>query len=107
MVVRTIDAATLAAAQAGLPTLPDFDPKTQLICERAVFAELRSNLENALHKLSLREEEVARLRQRNAQLEADYAEERRFHDITLKEKIALQMKIAATTPKQRGRGPKG
>ncbi|MBS0641998.1 MAG: hypothetical protein JSS43_19205, partial [Proteobacteria bacterium] len=106
-IVRTIDAATLTAIQAGLPaTIPDFDPKTQVIIDRDFFQEMQEKLRNALLKLALREADVAQLHQRNHQLHAELTELRGHYAAVQKDKIVLQTQIAAAAPRRRGRSPR-
>jgi hypothetical protein len=56
-VVRIVDAAAVdpASARVSLASASDFDPATQMICDRAAFADMRDRLHNALLKLELRE----------------------------------------------------
>ena len=111
-IVRTIDAATLTAIQAGPPTtspdpaIPDFDPKTQVIIDRDFFQEMQEKLRNALLKLALREADVAQLHQRNHQLHAELTELRGHYAAVQKDKIVLQTQIAAAAPRRRGRSPR-
>jgi hypothetical protein len=55
-----------AATRAAGLAAPDFDPATQLICDRVTFADMRDRLHNALLKLELREQDAQRPEQRNA-----------------------------------------
>jgi hypothetical protein len=67
-VVRIVDAAAAdpVPTRATPASVPDFDPATQPICDRATFADMRDRLHNALLELELREQDVQRLEQRNA-----------------------------------------
>ena len=59
----------------------------------AEITELREHLRNALLKLELREQDVARLDARNAYLEAELKRVEHQHSITRKEKIMLQVQL--------------
>jgi hypothetical protein len=65
-VLRLVDA---ASARPVLTSIPGFDPAPQLICDRKTFKDMRDNLHNALVKLEVRDQDVARLETRNAYLE--------------------------------------
>ena len=71
--VRIVDAAAVSSAPAGATQSlrPDFDPAKDGVFERQMVARIRDQLHNALSKLELREEEVTRLRDRNAYLESE------------------------------------
>jgi hypothetical protein len=56
--------------------------------------ELREALRRTLVRLELREEDVARLRQRNERLEAELATESRHHSVALKEIVVLKQRLA-------------
>jgi hypothetical protein len=67
-------------------------------------AELRERLGNALLKLKLREQDVARLEARNAYLELELQRVERDHTNALKDNIVLKKQIAEANPrKRRGR----
>ena len=61
---------------------------------------MRDNLHNALVKLDVREQDVARLETRNAYLESESKLQERHITNTLKEVIALRQQLA----KRRSRG---
>ena len=50
-----------ASANLALTAIPDFDPARDRIYEREMFEKMRDDLHNALLRLELREEEVARV----------------------------------------------
>ena len=110
-VERVVDAAVFEAIQsraaAAAPARPDFDPETQFICERAVFRQLRDDLERAATKLKLREEDVARIEKRNAYLEAELKRVEQHNGAILKELIALRQEREQEqkAPKRRARDP--
>jgi hypothetical protein len=104
-VVRIVDA---AAADSALPhatavSIPEFDPATQLICDRATFGDMRDRLHNALLKLELREQDVQRLEQRNADLEGELKLQVQHHTNSLKDLITLRQQLPETPPKRRPR----
>jgi hypothetical protein len=104
-VVRIVDA---AAADSALPhvtaaSIPEFDPTTQLICDRVVFEDMRDRLHNALLKLELREQDEQRLEQRNAYLEGELKLEAQHHTNRLKDLIVLRQQLAETQLKPRSR----
>jgi len=73
--------------------IPDFDPAKDGVFERAMIARMRGQLRSALSKLELREEDVARLRERNAYLEAELKNQERHHTNALKDNIALKQRL--------------
>jgi hypothetical protein len=85
------------------PRPPDFDPATQLICERVTFADMRDRLHNALLKLEHREQDVQRLEQRNAYLEGELTLQAQHHTNSLKDLITLRQQLAETPAKRRPR----
>jgi hypothetical protein len=87
--VRIVD----ATATAGAVPIPDFDPAKDGVFERAMIARMREQLRSALSKLELREEDVARLRERNAYLEAELRNQERHHTNALKDNIALKQRL--------------
>jgi hypothetical protein len=95
-VVRVVDAVSLrpASANLALAAVPDFDPARDGIYEREMFEKMRDDLHNALLKLELREEDVARLVQRNAYLEGELKLQERQHTNALKEVITLKQRLA-------------
>ena len=96
-VFRLADA---ASASPALASIPGFDPARQLICDRKTCKDMRDNLHNALVKLDVREQDVARLETRNAYLEIELKLQERHITNTLKEVIALRQQLA----KRRSRG---
>jgi hypothetical protein len=104
-VVRIVDAvrAGPAVARPTPAAIDRFDPATQLICDRATFADLRDRLHNALLKLELREQDVQRLEPRNAYLEGELRLQAQHHTNSLKDLITLRQQLAATPAKRRPR----
>src|SRR5271163_1070665 len=86
-IVRLVDAShvTPAAGSPVLTSIPGFDPATQLICDRETFKDMRDNLHNALVKLEVRDQDVARLETRNAYLEGELKRQERHNTNALKE----------------------
>jgi hypothetical protein len=101
-VVRIVDAAAgdPAPARVSLASVPDFDPATQMICDRAAFAGMRDRLHNALLKLELREQDVQRLEQRNAYLEGELKFQAQHYTNSLKDLITLRQQLAETSAKR-------
>jgi hypothetical protein len=95
-VVKVVDAvpANPASASGALPSIPDFDPTTQMICDRELFEGFRDGLHNALLKIERREQDVERLTKRNAYLEAELKREEQHHTIALKEIVTLKQQLA-------------
>lgn len=94
-VVRVIDAAgTTALTNPPGATVPGFDPETQGIYDRAMVEDLRDRLGNALSKLQLQEEEMARLSQRNAYLKRELKLQEQQITIGLKEIVTLKQQLA-------------
>ena len=102
-VVRLVDAApgNAATGSPALPSIPDFDPATQLVCDREMFEGMRDQLHNALMKLEVRQREVARLETRNAYLEGELKLQERHYTNTLKEVITLKQQLAKKKPAKR------
>jgi hypothetical protein len=94
--VRVVDTAHASPPLASpkLAAIPDFDPATQLVCDREMFEDMRERLRNALLKMELREQDVARLETRNAYLEGELKLQERHHTNTLKEVITLRQQLA-------------
>ena len=90
-VVRLVDA---ASASPLLTSILGFNPATQLICDRKTFKDMRNNLHNALVKLEVRDQDVARLEARNAHLEGELKLQERHNTNTLKEVITLKQQLA-------------
>ena len=102
-VVRVVDAVAVppAAANLALPAIPDFDPARDGIYEREMFEKMREDLHNALLKLELREEDIARLEQRNAYLEGELRLQGQHQTNTLKEVITLKQQLAQKPRRRR------
>ena len=100
-VVKIVDAAagSPATANLALAEIPDFDPARDGIYERAEIERMRERLHNALLKLELRDEVVARLEARNAYLEGELRLEHQHHTNALKDKIVLKQQLAEMTQK--------
>jgi hypothetical protein len=96
-IVRLVDA---ASASPALASIPGFDPARQLNCDRKTNKGMHNNLHNALVKLDVREQDVARLETRNAYLESELKLQDRHITNTLKEVITLRQQLA----KRRSRG---
>ena len=86
-VVRIVD------ATASPVPIPDFDPAKDGVFEREMIARMREQLRSALLKLELREEDVARLREGNAALEAELKTQERHHTNALKDKVVLKQRL--------------
>jgi hypothetical protein len=89
-VVRIVDAATL-----GLVGIPD-----------AEFEALCKRLRDALLKLELREQDVARLEQRNAYLEGELKLQGQHHINALKEIVTLKQQLVQQAEKRRHPPPR-
>ena len=102
-VVRVVDAASVRPASASPPmtAIPDFDPAMDGIYERKMIAKMRDDLRNALLKLELRQEDVARLKQRNTYLECELKLQERHHTNAVKEVITLKQQLAKKKPAMR------
>lgn len=92
-VVRAIPA-TPASASVAPPLIPDFDPATQMICDRALFEGISERLHNALLKIERQEQDVERLTTRNAYLEGELKREEQHHTNALKEIVTLKQQLA-------------
>jgi hypothetical protein len=66
-----------------------------------MFDKMHDDLHNALLELGLREEEVARLEQRNAYLEGELKLQEQHHTNALKDTIVLKQQLAQTRAKRR------
>jgi len=86
-VVRLVDARVAAG-------IPDFDPAKDGIFERQMVESMRDRLHDALSKLKLREEDVSRLGDRNAYLEAELKAQERGLTNALKDNILLKQQLA-------------
>ena len=89
--VRVVDTLLVSPA---LASIPDFDPATQLVCDREMFEDMREKLRKALLKQELREQEVTRPTTRNAYLEGELKLQEQHHSNTLKEVITLRQQLA-------------
>jgi hypothetical protein len=84
-IVRIVD----ATAPAGAPPIPDFDPAKDGVYERDMVAGMREQLRIALSERDYLKDEVARVRERNAYLEAELKDQERHHTNALKDNVAL------------------
>ena len=84
-----------------MTAIPDFDPAMDGIYERKMIAKMRDDLRNALLKLELRQEDVARLKQRNTYLECELKLQERHHTNAWKEVITLKQQPAKKKPAKR------
>ncbi len=102
-VVRIVDAGAANSTPAGaaVSSMPDYDPAKDGIFERQMVAATREKLHNALSKLDLREEEVDRLRERNAHLESELKLQERHLTNALKDNIVLKQKLALKPTRRR------
>ena len=66
-----------------------------------MFDKMRDDSRNASLKLELREEEVARLEQRNAYLEGELKLQERHHTNALQDNIVLKQQLVQTRAKRR------
>ncbi|WP_143147566.1 hypothetical protein [Rhizobium tibeticum] len=73
--------------------VPEFDPETHFVAERAFFEELRQNYHNAIVKIEILEEDRLRLDKRNAYLESELKRLERIHTNALKEIISLKRSL--------------
>jgi len=80
-------------APAGAAQIPDFDPAEDGVYERETIASMRDQLRSGLSRLELREEELARLRERDAHLEAELKTTDWHLTNALKDKVALQERL--------------
>ncbi len=94
-VVRLIDAnyPTMTAAGSAPGAVPDFDPETHFVCERAVFTRMRGDIHDLFVKNELLQEDRQRLDKRNSYLEAELKRLESTHTATLKEVIVLKMQL--------------
>jgi hypothetical protein len=88
-VVRIVD-----ATKPALASIPD-----------AEFEAIRERLHNALLKFELREQDVARLGQRNAYLEGELKLQGQHHTNALKEIVTLKQQLVQQAEKRRRRPP--
>ena len=89
-VVRIVD-----ATKPALAGIPD-----------AGFEAMRERLHNALLKLKLREQDVARLEQRNAYLEGELKLQGQHHTNALKEIVTLKQQLVQQAKKRSQRPPR-
>ena len=97
-VVRLVDA---ASASPALASIPDFDPATQLVCDRRAFEGTRERLHNGLLEMERRRDDVARLETRNAYLEGELKLQERHLTNSLKEVVTLKQQLAEKKPAKR------
>jgi hypothetical protein len=74
--------------------VPEFDPAKDGIFEREMIESMSDKLRNALLQLELREQDVARLQKRNADLQAELKLQEQHHTIALKDNIVLKQQLA-------------
>ena len=100
-VVRIVDAATVSPAPAhpALASMPEFDPITHFVCERAVYEQLRYDYNNALLQIERLTEDLKQIQLRNGYLERDLRLAGQHHTIALKDNIVLKQQLAEMTPK--------
>jgi hypothetical protein len=96
-VVRIVD----AGAAPPPPAIPDYNPATDGIYERAMVETMRDDLHSALLKLELREQAVARFEQRNAYLEGELRLQEQHLTNALKDNIVLKQQLAEKRPTKR------
>jgi hypothetical protein len=92
-VVRLVDTASLAPNPPPA-AIPDFNPAIDGVYERAMIENWRDHLHNALVKLELREQDVARLNARNAYLEGELKLLEQHHTNAVKEIVTLKQALA-------------
>jgi hypothetical protein len=102
-IVRLVDAAAVqpAPASAALIAITAFNPAPPPVYDNAMVEGLRNQLHNALLKLEIREQDVARLEARNAYLEGELKLQAQHHTNSLKEVIMLKQQLAAQKPAKR------
>jgi len=74
--------------------IPGFDPARDTVVDRAVIANLQDELYNALLKRDLLEDELARVRDRNAGLERELKRLEREITNSVKARVVLEQKLA-------------
>jgi len=74
--------------------MPDFDPATQIVWDRAMFEDMRNKLHHALLQIELRDERLKEIEQRNAWLEGELKLQERQNTNSLKEIITLRQQLA-------------
>jgi hypothetical protein len=100
-VVRVVDAVPAPPTNPAPASVSDFDPAKDGIYERKMVEGMRGRLRGALLKLELREQDVARLEQRNAYLEGELKLQERHHTNALKDNIVLKQQLAQARAKRR------
>jgi hypothetical protein len=100
-VVRVVDAVPAPPTNPAPASVSDFDPAKDGIYERKMVEGMRGRLQGALLKLELREQDVARLEQRNAYLEGELKLQERHHTNALKDNIVLKQQLAQARAKRR------
>lgn len=100
-VVRLVDAALLDQASPAPSTIPDYDPATDGIYDRAMFNKMYDDLHKAVLSIQRLEKDRDRWRNDCAKAEAELKQEELRHRITIKDKIVLQQEIAALKQKTR------
>jgi hypothetical protein len=79
----------------------DYHEAAQLICDGKTFKDMRDNLHNALVKLEVQDQHVARLETSNAYLERELKLQERPITNALKEVITLKQQMAKKKPAKR------
>lgn len=86
-------AAGKAVRVVHIGAVPQFDPDTHFIAERAVHAEQRHNYHNAMLKIELLEEKRDALENRNSYLESELKRLEQVHTVALKDIISLKRSL--------------
>src|ERR1700733_4756352 len=81
-------------ARQRIPMVRIVDANPADALDRAAFGDMRDKLHNALLKLELREQDLARLEARNAYLEGELRLQGQHHTNTLKEIVTLKQALA-------------
>jgi len=96
-VMRIVDANAVTVQS----PIPDFDPARDGVFEREMIASMRDQLRNALSKVGFLEDEVARLRERDAEREREREQVERDLTNALKDKITLQDEVTRLRARRR------
>jgi hypothetical protein len=78
-----------------------FDPAKQMIIDQDVFADMRDKFHNAMLKLELCEQDVARLSRRNTYLEAELKLRMQLHTNAVKENFMFKQILGQQKPTKR------
>jgi len=101
-VVRVVDASSAPPSPRFSPapaSIPDYDPATGVIYDRAMFEKMRDNLHNALVHIENLQRDRNRWQADCARAEAELRVERQHHTNTIKDKIVLKQEIATLKQK--------